>query len=151
MLKMTKNGSNLLSQAFPGSLWLLLDLSLSLSLALYGSLWLPLWLSLALTSTLWLTLALSFVQKKNTSFSPILLDTNLGYLTLEWLRPGENMFVMLGLSFLCRTLNRGDRSPLGAQRRLRWEKGQCIRFQAFIRSSFFWLKMSCVPFLRETW
>ena len=48
-------GFNLLSQAFTGSHWLLLDLSL----ALYGSLWLPFWLSLALTATLWHTLALS--------------------------------------------------------------------------------------------
>ena len=48
------SGSNLLSQAFTGSLWLLLDLSLSLS----GSLWLPVTPTLALTGPLWLTIAL---------------------------------------------------------------------------------------------
>ena len=50
-------GSNLLSQAFTGSLWLLLDLSLSLS----GSLWLSVtgfhWLSLPLSGILWPSLA----------------------------------------------------------------------------------------------
>ena len=52
------SGDCLLSQAFTGSLWLLLDLSLSLS----GSLWLsvtPTLAALALTATLWHTLALS--------------------------------------------------------------------------------------------
>ena len=58
------SGSNLLSQAFTGSLWLLLDLSLSLS----GSLWLSVTPTLALTGShchslaysgpLWLTIAL---------------------------------------------------------------------------------------------
>ena len=48
------NGSYLLSQAFTGSLWLLLDRSLSLS----GSLWLSVTPTLALTATLWHTLAL---------------------------------------------------------------------------------------------
>ena len=45
----------LLTQAFTGALWLLLDLSLSLS----GSLWLSVTPTLALTATLWHTLALS--------------------------------------------------------------------------------------------
>ena len=64
MLKVTKNGSNLLSQAFTGSLWLLLDLSLSL----FGSLWLSVTPTLTLTDShchslaysgpLWLTIAL---------------------------------------------------------------------------------------------
>ena len=49
------SGSNLLSQAFTGSLWLLLDLSLPPS----GSLWLSVTPTLALTATLWHTLALS--------------------------------------------------------------------------------------------
>ena len=59
-------GSNLPSQAFTGSLWLLLDLSLSLS----GSLWLSVTATLALTcfhcdslaysGPLWLTIALYF-------------------------------------------------------------------------------------------
>ena len=48
-------GSNLLSQACTGSLWLLLDLSLSL----FGSLWLSVTPTLTLTATLWYTLALS--------------------------------------------------------------------------------------------
>ena len=58
------SGSYLLSQAFTGSLWLLLDLSLSLS----GSLWLSVTPTLALTGShchslaysgpLWLTIAL---------------------------------------------------------------------------------------------
>ena len=58
------SGSNLLPQAFTGSLWLLLDLSLSLS----GSLWLSVTPTLALTGShchslahsgpLWLTIAL---------------------------------------------------------------------------------------------
>ena len=46
---------DLLSQAFTGSLWLLLGLSLSLS----GSHWLSVTTTLALTATLWHTLALS--------------------------------------------------------------------------------------------
>ena len=50
-----RSGSNWHSQAFTGSLWLLLDLSLSLS----GSLWLSVTPTLALTATLWHTLALS--------------------------------------------------------------------------------------------
>ena len=49
------SGSNLLSQAFTGSLWLLVDLSLFLS----GSLWLSVTPTLALTAILWHTLALS--------------------------------------------------------------------------------------------
>ena len=58
------SGSNLLSQAFTGSLWLLLDLSLSLS----GSLWLSVTPTLALIGShchslaysgpFWLTIAL---------------------------------------------------------------------------------------------
>ena len=60
------SGSNLLSQAFTGSLWLLLDLFLSLS----GSLWLSVTPTLALTGSHchslaysgppWLTIALNF-------------------------------------------------------------------------------------------
>ena len=66
MLKMAPSGSNLLSQAFTGSFWLLLDLSLSLS----GSLWLSVTPTLALTGShchslaysgpLWPTIALYF-------------------------------------------------------------------------------------------
>ena len=65
------SGSNLLSQAFTGSLWLLLDLSLSLS----GSLWLSVTPTLALTAILWHTLALS----------GSLLLSNFAYTVLDWL------------------------------------------------------------------
>ena len=74
-LTLAPSGSYLLSHAFTGSLWLLLDLSLSLSgslglfvtptLAPSGSLWLLLtlscfhWLSLALTGSLPVSLWLS--------------------------------------------------------------------------------------------
>ena len=54
-LFLSPSGSYLLSQDFTGSLWLLLDLSLSLN----GSQWLSVTPTLALTATLWQTLALS--------------------------------------------------------------------------------------------
>ena len=70
-LPLAPSGSNLLSQAFTGSLWLLLDLSLSLS----GSLWLTVTPTLALIATLCHTLALS----------GSLLLSNFAYTVLDWL------------------------------------------------------------------
>ena len=57
MLKMAPPGSNLLSRAFTGSLWLLLDLSLSLSMALCDSHSGSHWPSLPLSGILWPSLA----------------------------------------------------------------------------------------------